>query len=63
MGVRSTIIIIMTDEDETYGAFWTSPRLNNGISMGAKRSSNRNRRKNLSPGQNKGDTRVVACEK
>ena len=62
MGVRSTIIITMTDEDETYGAFWPSPRLNYGISTEAKSSSNRNRRKNLSPMQKKGERRVVACE-
>ena len=64
MGVRSTIIIIiMTDKDETYNAFRTSPRLNYGISTGAKSSSNMNQRKNLSPRQDNGERRVVACEK
>ena len=62
MGVRSTIIIIMTDEDKTYGTFWPSSRLNYGISKEAKSLSNRNRRKNLSPRQKKGERRVVACE-
>ena len=62
MSVRSTIIIIMADKDETYDAFWTPPRLNYGISPGAKSSSNRNQRKNLSPRQIEGERRVVACE-